>query len=148
MIVALVKTVDVMQSSPEVKLVVDNLELLKTELSKGLETVELKTGLPNNTGIVRENGRWAMHKTIPLIDKYKNASIPEAVKIMIGSIFRCKDNPELKEETKLNMQPKNLVRAEISIIVNKMPIAEYLSLIHICRCRRYAVCRSRWSPYH
>eukprot|EP00826_Nyctotherus_ovalis_P017352 TRINITY_DN15109_c0_g1_i3.p1 TRINITY_DN15109_c0_g1~~TRINITY_DN15109_c0_g1_i3.p1 ORF type:complete len:767 (+),score=174.98 TRINITY_DN15109_c0_g1_i3:79-2301(+) len=22
----------------------------------------------------------------------------------------------------------------------------YLSLIHICRCRRYAVCRSRWSP--
>eukprot|EP00826_Nyctotherus_ovalis_P027790 TRINITY_DN21751_c0_g1_i4.p1 TRINITY_DN21751_c0_g1~~TRINITY_DN21751_c0_g1_i4.p1 ORF type:complete len:103 (+),score=29.15 TRINITY_DN21751_c0_g1_i4:84-392(+) len=21
-----------------------------------------------------------------------------------------------------------------------------LSLIHICRCRRYAVCRSRWSP--
>eukprot|EP00826_Nyctotherus_ovalis_P006440 TRINITY_DN11528_c0_g3_i3.p1 TRINITY_DN11528_c0_g3~~TRINITY_DN11528_c0_g3_i3.p1 ORF type:complete len:136 (-),score=10.65 TRINITY_DN11528_c0_g3_i3:12-419(-) len=25
---------------------------------------------------------------------------------------------------------------------------QYLSLIHICRCRRYAVCRSRWSPYH
>eukprot|EP00826_Nyctotherus_ovalis_P061756 TRINITY_DN8823_c0_g1_i2.p1 TRINITY_DN8823_c0_g1~~TRINITY_DN8823_c0_g1_i2.p1 ORF type:complete len:153 (-),score=34.02 TRINITY_DN8823_c0_g1_i2:21-479(-) len=25
---------------------------------------------------------------------------------------------------------------------------EDLSLIHICRCRRYAVCRSRWSPYH
>ena len=24
----------------------------------------------------------------------------------------------------------------------------YLSLIHIWRCRRYAVCRSRWSPYH
>eukprot|EP00826_Nyctotherus_ovalis_P029541 TRINITY_DN23363_c0_g1_i2.p1 TRINITY_DN23363_c0_g1~~TRINITY_DN23363_c0_g1_i2.p1 ORF type:complete len:183 (-),score=20.61 TRINITY_DN23363_c0_g1_i2:24-572(-) len=23
-----------------------------------------------------------------------------------------------------------------------------LSLIHICRCRRYSVCRSRWSPYH
>jgi len=23
-----------------------------------------------------------------------------------------------------------------------------LSLIHISRCRRYAVCRSRWSPYH
>eukprot|EP00826_Nyctotherus_ovalis_P011270 TRINITY_DN12941_c0_g2_i4.p1 TRINITY_DN12941_c0_g2~~TRINITY_DN12941_c0_g2_i4.p1 ORF type:complete len:418 (+),score=119.20 TRINITY_DN12941_c0_g2_i4:636-1889(+) len=27
-------------------------------------------------------------------------------------------------------------------------IALMLSLIHICRCRRYAVCRSRWSPYH
>ena len=23
-----------------------------------------------------------------------------------------------------------------------------LSLIHISPCRRYAVCRSRWSPYH
>eukprot|EP00826_Nyctotherus_ovalis_P046953 TRINITY_DN5347_c0_g1_i2.p1 TRINITY_DN5347_c0_g1~~TRINITY_DN5347_c0_g1_i2.p1 ORF type:complete len:192 (-),score=35.70 TRINITY_DN5347_c0_g1_i2:20-595(-) len=28
------------------------------------------------------------------------------------------------------------------------PFIEELSLIHICRCRRYAVCRSRWSPYH
>eukprot|EP00826_Nyctotherus_ovalis_P022743 TRINITY_DN17572_c0_g2_i1.p2 TRINITY_DN17572_c0_g2~~TRINITY_DN17572_c0_g2_i1.p2 ORF type:complete len:121 (+),score=39.40 TRINITY_DN17572_c0_g2_i1:73-435(+) len=25
---------------------------------------------------------------------------------------------------------------------------EYLSLIHICRCRRIERCRSRWSPYH
>eukprot|EP00826_Nyctotherus_ovalis_P010971 TRINITY_DN1285_c0_g3_i4.p1 TRINITY_DN1285_c0_g3~~TRINITY_DN1285_c0_g3_i4.p1 ORF type:complete len:159 (+),score=38.27 TRINITY_DN1285_c0_g3_i4:317-793(+) len=24
----------------------------------------------------------------------------------------------------------------------------YLSLIHICRCRRSTLCRSRWSPYH
>eukprot|EP00826_Nyctotherus_ovalis_P030527 TRINITY_DN24369_c0_g1_i2.p1 TRINITY_DN24369_c0_g1~~TRINITY_DN24369_c0_g1_i2.p1 ORF type:complete len:420 (+),score=88.83 TRINITY_DN24369_c0_g1_i2:74-1333(+) len=29
-----------------------------------------------------------------------------------------------------------------------MSFLEELSLIHICRCRRYAVCRSRWSPYH
>ena len=25
---------------------------------------------------------------------------------------------------------------------------EYLSLIHIWRCRRSTLCRSRWSPYH
>ena len=25
---------------------------------------------------------------------------------------------------------------------------EDLSLIHICRCRRSTLCRSRWSPYH
>ena len=24
----------------------------------------------------------------------------------------------------------------------------HLSLIHIWRCRRYSLCRSRWSPYH
>ena len=23
-----------------------------------------------------------------------------------------------------------------------------LTLIHISRCRRYALCRTRWSPYH
>ena len=26
--------------------------------------------------------------------------------------------------------------------------AQDLSLIHICRCRRSTLCRSRWSPYH
>ena len=25
---------------------------------------------------------------------------------------------------------------------------QVLSLIHICRCRRSTLCRSRWSPYH
>ena len=25
---------------------------------------------------------------------------------------------------------------------------DILSLIHICRCRRSTLCRSRWSPYH
>eukprot|EP00826_Nyctotherus_ovalis_P003054 TRINITY_DN10611_c0_g4_i6.p1 TRINITY_DN10611_c0_g4~~TRINITY_DN10611_c0_g4_i6.p1 ORF type:complete len:119 (+),score=21.66 TRINITY_DN10611_c0_g4_i6:107-463(+) len=38
---------------------------------------------------------------------------------------------------------RNLVAPEHADIFHK-----YLSLIHICRCRRYAVCRSRWSPYH
>eukprot|EP00826_Nyctotherus_ovalis_P028001 TRINITY_DN2199_c0_g3_i1.p1 TRINITY_DN2199_c0_g3~~TRINITY_DN2199_c0_g3_i1.p1 ORF type:complete len:269 (-),score=52.22 TRINITY_DN2199_c0_g3_i1:21-827(-) len=32
--------------------------------------------------------------------------------------------------------------------VAKLYVNNNLSLIHICRCRRYAVCRSRWSPYH
>ena len=38
------------------------------------------------------------------------------------------------------------------IIVEKQfpggKIALTLSLIHIWRCRRYSLCRSRWSPYH
>eukprot|EP00826_Nyctotherus_ovalis_P017982 TRINITY_DN1532_c0_g2_i3.p1 TRINITY_DN1532_c0_g2~~TRINITY_DN1532_c0_g2_i3.p1 ORF type:complete len:414 (-),score=74.34 TRINITY_DN1532_c0_g2_i3:16-1158(-) len=33
-------------------------------------------------------------------------------------------------------------------VKRKNAMTEKLSLIHICRCRRYAVCRSRWSPYH
>ena len=30
----------------------------------------------------------------------------------------------------------------------KNGVSEYLSLIHIWRCRRRLRCRSRWSPYH
>eukprot|EP00826_Nyctotherus_ovalis_P029263 TRINITY_DN23092_c0_g2_i1.p1 TRINITY_DN23092_c0_g2~~TRINITY_DN23092_c0_g2_i1.p1 ORF type:complete len:133 (+),score=12.54 TRINITY_DN23092_c0_g2_i1:64-462(+) len=37
----------------------------------------------------------------------------------------------------------------VQIAASLMLVFTYdLSLIHICRCRRYAVCRSRWSPYH
>eukprot|EP00826_Nyctotherus_ovalis_P000660 TRINITY_DN10006_c0_g1_i2.p1 TRINITY_DN10006_c0_g1~~TRINITY_DN10006_c0_g1_i2.p1 ORF type:complete len:157 (-),score=8.79 TRINITY_DN10006_c0_g1_i2:19-489(-) len=35
-----------------------------------------------------------------------------------------------------------------SFLLGVLGFPKYLSLIHICRCRRYAVCRSRWSPYH
>eukprot|EP00826_Nyctotherus_ovalis_P030419 TRINITY_DN2428_c0_g2_i3.p1 TRINITY_DN2428_c0_g2~~TRINITY_DN2428_c0_g2_i3.p1 ORF type:complete len:155 (-),score=34.86 TRINITY_DN2428_c0_g2_i3:22-486(-) len=31
---------------------------------------------------------------------------------------------------------------------HKKEMGVYLSLIHICRCRRIERCRSRWSPYH
>ena len=33
------------------------------------------------------------------------------------------------------------------IVVDKQSFYD-LSLIHICRCRRSTLCRSRWSPYH
>eukprot|EP00826_Nyctotherus_ovalis_P023416 TRINITY_DN17992_c0_g1_i1.p1 TRINITY_DN17992_c0_g1~~TRINITY_DN17992_c0_g1_i1.p1 ORF type:complete len:251 (-),score=58.62 TRINITY_DN17992_c0_g1_i1:9-761(-) len=35
-----------------------------------------------------------------------------------------------------------------NVLANVEYSLQVLSLIHICRCRRYAVCRSRWSPYH
>eukprot|EP00826_Nyctotherus_ovalis_P021904 TRINITY_DN17151_c0_g2_i1.p1 TRINITY_DN17151_c0_g2~~TRINITY_DN17151_c0_g2_i1.p1 ORF type:complete len:409 (-),score=83.45 TRINITY_DN17151_c0_g2_i1:12-1238(-) len=60
---------------------------------------------------------------------------------------------QLKEE---NIQENLELAAQIFLLVfnEKEFITEtlrkdfHLSLIHICRCRRYAVCRSRWSPYH
>eukprot|EP00826_Nyctotherus_ovalis_P031749 TRINITY_DN25467_c0_g1_i2.p1 TRINITY_DN25467_c0_g1~~TRINITY_DN25467_c0_g1_i2.p1 ORF type:complete len:143 (+),score=14.77 TRINITY_DN25467_c0_g1_i2:123-551(+) len=40
-----------------------------------------------------------------------------------------------------------LVSAEFESALKQAGLAlSPLSLIHICRCRRYAVCRSRWSP--
>ena len=49
-----------------------------------------------------------------------------------------------------------LFRLELSAMMFSIIISSHfmviwkgsLSLIHIWRCRRYAVCRSRWSPYH
>eukprot|EP00826_Nyctotherus_ovalis_P061031 TRINITY_DN8641_c0_g1_i3.p1 TRINITY_DN8641_c0_g1~~TRINITY_DN8641_c0_g1_i3.p1 ORF type:complete len:631 (+),score=82.16 TRINITY_DN8641_c0_g1_i3:211-2103(+) len=46
-----------------------------------------------------------------------------------------------------------LIKAQVLYTVKKEMATSigdivHLSLIHICRCRRYAVCRSRWSPYH
>eukprot|EP00826_Nyctotherus_ovalis_P022920 TRINITY_DN17677_c0_g1_i4.p1 TRINITY_DN17677_c0_g1~~TRINITY_DN17677_c0_g1_i4.p1 ORF type:complete len:234 (-),score=31.17 TRINITY_DN17677_c0_g1_i4:20-721(-) len=43
-----------------------------------------------------------------------------------------------KERKRIKMEDETVEAAD----------AMKLSLIHICRCRRYAVCRSRWSPYH
>eukprot|EP00826_Nyctotherus_ovalis_P019184 TRINITY_DN15869_c0_g1_i1.p1 TRINITY_DN15869_c0_g1~~TRINITY_DN15869_c0_g1_i1.p1 ORF type:complete len:175 (+),score=29.80 TRINITY_DN15869_c0_g1_i1:80-604(+) len=42
---------------------------------------------------------------------------------------------------------KSLANA-LELYLGKWDSILKLSLIHICRCRRYAVCRSRWSPYH
>ena len=45
--------------------------------------------------------------------------------------------------------PRRL-QIEFSQIIQKITAetGKALSLIHICRCRRSTLCRSRWSPYH
>eukprot|EP00826_Nyctotherus_ovalis_P016135 TRINITY_DN1464_c0_g1_i2.p1 TRINITY_DN1464_c0_g1~~TRINITY_DN1464_c0_g1_i2.p1 ORF type:complete len:291 (-),score=41.68 TRINITY_DN1464_c0_g1_i2:21-893(-) len=42
----------------------------------------------------------------------------------------------------------SLLKLEDQEITQSVLKALYLSLIHICRCRRIERCRSRWSPYH
>eukprot|EP00826_Nyctotherus_ovalis_P018432 TRINITY_DN15520_c0_g2_i1.p2 TRINITY_DN15520_c0_g2~~TRINITY_DN15520_c0_g2_i1.p2 ORF type:complete len:104 (-),score=23.67 TRINITY_DN15520_c0_g2_i1:14-325(-) len=48
------------------------------------------------------------------------------------------------------MKNPSLNKLQTSLAIRSMldSMGYGLSLIHICRCRRYAVCRSRWSPYH
>ena len=46
---------------------------------------------------------------------------------------------------------KNTIHLHLSVVfilIANFSLWYSLSLIHIWRCRRYAVCRSRWSPYH
>ena len=53
----------------------------------------------------------------------------------------------------------NILKLWLISFQNKKPLRKFLkmtyfykvillSLIHIWRCRRYSLCRSRWSPYH
>ena len=41
----------------------------------------------------------------------------------------------------------NLVNVAFTALVTALAV-NWLSLIHIWRCRRSTLCRSRWSPYH
>eukprot|EP00826_Nyctotherus_ovalis_P032816 TRINITY_DN26423_c0_g1_i1.p2 TRINITY_DN26423_c0_g1~~TRINITY_DN26423_c0_g1_i1.p2 ORF type:complete len:114 (+),score=34.83 TRINITY_DN26423_c0_g1_i1:75-416(+) len=52
----------------------------------------------------------------------------------------------LAEEEKENQEETN--NAKSMNEEETLDDQDKLSLIHICRCRRYAVCRSRWSPDH
>eukprot|EP00826_Nyctotherus_ovalis_P007716 TRINITY_DN11968_c0_g1_i2.p2 TRINITY_DN11968_c0_g1~~TRINITY_DN11968_c0_g1_i2.p2 ORF type:complete len:108 (-),score=22.32 TRINITY_DN11968_c0_g1_i2:20-343(-) len=57
-------------------------------------------------------------------------------------------------KTEVNMLQEQLKHLQLNSEKEKNELKKIhsevmeLSLIHICRCRRYAVCRSRWSPYH
>eukprot|EP00826_Nyctotherus_ovalis_P060869 TRINITY_DN8596_c0_g1_i2.p3 TRINITY_DN8596_c0_g1~~TRINITY_DN8596_c0_g1_i2.p3 ORF type:complete len:124 (-),score=47.98 TRINITY_DN8596_c0_g1_i2:17-388(-) len=51
-------------------------------------------------------------------------------------------NEELEEQA--SKRRKDIESTHVLCVDTPM----YLSLIHICRCRRIERCRSRWSPYH
>eukprot|EP00826_Nyctotherus_ovalis_P022414 TRINITY_DN17393_c0_g1_i2.p1 TRINITY_DN17393_c0_g1~~TRINITY_DN17393_c0_g1_i2.p1 ORF type:complete len:285 (+),score=29.29 TRINITY_DN17393_c0_g1_i2:382-1236(+) len=48
----------------------------------------------------------------------------------------------------LNLLIEGRLSKKMNSSLQVIQATQNLSLIHICRCRRYAVCRSRWSPYH
>eukprot|EP00826_Nyctotherus_ovalis_P019016 TRINITY_DN15796_c0_g1_i3.p1 TRINITY_DN15796_c0_g1~~TRINITY_DN15796_c0_g1_i3.p1 ORF type:complete len:187 (-),score=44.11 TRINITY_DN15796_c0_g1_i3:38-598(-) len=67
------------------------------------------------------------------------------VKIPTATLFRDDETKLLKIELYEYSSDGN----HKFLASNEFKFADLdLSLIHICRCRRYAVCRSRWSPYH
>eukprot|EP00826_Nyctotherus_ovalis_P056140 TRINITY_DN7527_c0_g1_i5.p1 TRINITY_DN7527_c0_g1~~TRINITY_DN7527_c0_g1_i5.p1 ORF type:complete len:225 (+),score=35.52 TRINITY_DN7527_c0_g1_i5:158-832(+) len=62
------------------------------------------------------------------------------------SIETYKPVKHVKEIDDIGSMPERSIASNIK--ANDEYKVMRLSLIHICRCRRYAVCRSRWSPYH
>eukprot|EP00826_Nyctotherus_ovalis_P054775 TRINITY_DN7201_c0_g1_i15.p1 TRINITY_DN7201_c0_g1~~TRINITY_DN7201_c0_g1_i15.p1 ORF type:complete len:407 (-),score=89.65 TRINITY_DN7201_c0_g1_i15:22-1242(-) len=85
------------------------------------------------------------YDSIKLVDgspRYGNAGNQYTSVIMANSIFLMETNKKGDSMYRyFNIEGINHAK-----IYNRN--SESLSLIHICRCRRYAVCRSRWSPYH
>ena len=48
---------------------------------------------------------------------------------------------------KVRMLPSGFLNKDARVMIGPGVVVN-LSLIHICRCRRSTLCRSRWSPYH
>ena len=55
--------------------------------------------------------------------------------LRVGHILLLKDLQSQEELLQCHLPPQTVSLLD-------------LSLIHIWRCRRYSLCRSRWSPYH
>eukprot|EP00826_Nyctotherus_ovalis_P016873 TRINITY_DN14921_c0_g1_i2.p2 TRINITY_DN14921_c0_g1~~TRINITY_DN14921_c0_g1_i2.p2 ORF type:complete len:102 (+),score=22.40 TRINITY_DN14921_c0_g1_i2:66-371(+) len=76
-----------------------------------------------------------------------NANEKNEAKFSIGEVIVTINGlDKIADELERNTDPSTLT--DLIWLVGKLIHEQQLSLIHICRCRRYAVCRSRWSPYH
>eukprot|EP00826_Nyctotherus_ovalis_P009114 TRINITY_DN12389_c0_g2_i2.p2 TRINITY_DN12389_c0_g2~~TRINITY_DN12389_c0_g2_i2.p2 ORF type:complete len:290 (-),score=125.37 TRINITY_DN12389_c0_g2_i2:16-885(-) len=72
-----------------------------------------------------------------------NRNVDEKGKTVKDTLKDCNYTRRIKHNKELMNFDREDAKNLLSIIEK-----DVLSLIHICRCRRYAVCRSRWSPYH
>eukprot|EP00826_Nyctotherus_ovalis_P038839 TRINITY_DN3670_c0_g1_i15.p1 TRINITY_DN3670_c0_g1~~TRINITY_DN3670_c0_g1_i15.p1 ORF type:complete len:219 (+),score=53.13 TRINITY_DN3670_c0_g1_i15:125-781(+) len=63
-----------------------------------------------------------------------------------NKFLRAQVKAHMSETNNCQLIAKSINESIVQLQAELTDIA--LSLIHICRCRRYAVCRSRWSPYH
>eukprot|EP00826_Nyctotherus_ovalis_P066470 TRINITY_DN9823_c0_g1_i1.p1 TRINITY_DN9823_c0_g1~~TRINITY_DN9823_c0_g1_i1.p1 ORF type:complete len:417 (-),score=101.65 TRINITY_DN9823_c0_g1_i1:14-1264(-) len=82
-------------------------------------------------------------------EKYRNVTRSlECIHKICDNLKRTSNCETIEEKTVMkkifSQRTMEIVLANFEIYYSNFK----LSLIHICRCRRYAVCRSRWSPYH
>eukprot|EP00826_Nyctotherus_ovalis_P033362 TRINITY_DN2698_c0_g1_i20.p1 TRINITY_DN2698_c0_g1~~TRINITY_DN2698_c0_g1_i20.p1 ORF type:complete len:403 (+),score=87.87 TRINITY_DN2698_c0_g1_i20:298-1506(+) len=78
----------------------------------------------------------------------KHAMQAEASNTVSHKANKSKDDPEIVSKLEEAVREREEYRQKYLTKVEELSKVKGLSLIHICRCRRYAVCRSRWSPYH
>eukprot|EP00826_Nyctotherus_ovalis_P058493 TRINITY_DN8042_c0_g1_i2.p2 TRINITY_DN8042_c0_g1~~TRINITY_DN8042_c0_g1_i2.p2 ORF type:complete len:241 (-),score=60.92 TRINITY_DN8042_c0_g1_i2:11-733(-) len=95
---------------------------------------KLKEGFAATVQQLNDKSRAIERENMELKEDIRKYS--RSMKDAAAELTECKEILRSKQELCQTLESK--IRDE-----DKM-----LSLIHICRCRRYAVCRSRWSPYH
>eukprot|EP00826_Nyctotherus_ovalis_P028299 TRINITY_DN22373_c0_g1_i1.p1 TRINITY_DN22373_c0_g1~~TRINITY_DN22373_c0_g1_i1.p1 ORF type:complete len:118 (+),score=17.48 TRINITY_DN22373_c0_g1_i1:483-836(+) len=89
-------------------------------------------------------------KTTKQIQRVPSSRIGESVYPPVFSLRDYKRAMELCKKILSKNEPSKMATGSKIKIWHEEDkhLENHLSLIHICRCRRYAVCRSRWSPYH
>eukprot|EP00826_Nyctotherus_ovalis_P011067 TRINITY_DN12889_c0_g1_i6.p1 TRINITY_DN12889_c0_g1~~TRINITY_DN12889_c0_g1_i6.p1 ORF type:complete len:419 (-),score=70.39 TRINITY_DN12889_c0_g1_i6:12-1241(-) len=75
-----------------------------------------------------------------------SAEVSEKTRLLLNRLFETAPERRLTAQELLNYYLT--FNSCLSYCHHTHFIGVLLSLIHICRCRRYAVCRSRWSPDH
>ena len=134
---------------------VENSPYLECNLTENTETSKDN---PNHNQIeenkTTETGSWHNFSVNPrptcksnaAVWRYIIETVRKTEKERVANTRKC--SPKYQRTIKLYIccwrtTPILLWNYQLSIFIHM-----YLSLIHIWRCRRYAVCRSRWSPYH
>eukprot|EP00826_Nyctotherus_ovalis_P013205 TRINITY_DN13530_c0_g1_i4.p1 TRINITY_DN13530_c0_g1~~TRINITY_DN13530_c0_g1_i4.p1 ORF type:complete len:204 (-),score=48.09 TRINITY_DN13530_c0_g1_i4:12-623(-) len=111
----------------------DKLEAIKEQISIELNDKQKQ----NETDTISLKNELETH--IRFIDEKLNSHMKECIRNNETQMKNAIEDINIK----LNGTEKKLTD-KVDSLSKKL----ILSLIHICRCRRYAVCRSRWSPYH
>ena len=106
----------------------DNFLLFQTRYKIWGKVIKFQTDTQSGLGTVGKNQRW-----VPICPKAQTLNL-------------------WLNLSKLKNKTKNLwLKATVEYFSTKWAKRTsniVLSLIHIWRCRRYSLCRSRWSPYH
>eukprot|EP00826_Nyctotherus_ovalis_P001351 TRINITY_DN10202_c0_g1_i11.p1 TRINITY_DN10202_c0_g1~~TRINITY_DN10202_c0_g1_i11.p1 ORF type:complete len:152 (+),score=32.42 TRINITY_DN10202_c0_g1_i11:224-679(+) len=101
-----------------------------------------KDSPPKNSNQCRE--RWSNQ----LNPEVCLGSLSKSEITLVFSLHKQLGNRWSSIASRLSGRTDNVVKNWFLCKLRKLARCIKLSLIHICRCRRYAVCRSRWSPYH
>ena len=150
---------------------IDNINLYQTFLSQEeifkiyASVVNLLDEISKKYNVIYrqyENGRFFLitnketleeleRDSFNVITSVKNKIIVKDVLISISGgfgygIFKYDTLVKLAKDALMQSQMRG--GDQITVLTKNEKARHYLSLIHIWRCRRYAVCRSRWSPYH